>query len=181
MDYPDDWAAARSIVQQDARPGDVVSFPWTAFRRFDWNDGRTVLDPAPRWMPRTTVVSDDLSVETRDGVVTVVGDDPRAQAITRALAEGGPVAEALPRSGIGWALVARGTPGPIPVLEGWDLVLDGPDLALYAAPEGSVRASTAEVRVVAAVDLVVGVALLAGLAILLIRRVRARGPHPLVT
>jgi len=180
VEYPADWAAARSIVQQDARPGDVVSFPWTAFRRFDWNDGRTVLDPAPRWMPRTTVVSDDLSVETRDGLVTVAGDDPRARAITRALAEGGSVAEVLPRWGIGWALVARGTPGPVPALEGWDLVLDGPDLALYSAPEGSVRESTAEVRIVAAVDLAVGVALLAGLAILLIRRVRAREPHPLV-
>lgn len=180
VEYPDDWAAVRSLVQQDARPGDVVSFPWTAFRRFDWNDGRTVLDPAPRWMPRTTVVSDDLSVETSDGLVTVAGDDPRAQAVTRALVEGGPVAETLPRWGIGWALVARGTPGPVPVLEGWDLVLDGPDLALYAAPEGSVQTSSIDVRTVALVDLAVGVALLAGLVILLIRRVRAREPHPLV-
>lgn len=180
VDYPADWAAARSTLQQDARPGDVVSLPWTAFRRFDWNDGRTVLDPAPRWLPRTTVVSDDLTVETSDGVVTVTGDDPRSQAITRALADGGALADALPEWGIGWALVARGTPGPVPVLEGWDLVLDGPDLALYAAPEGSVKAFSTEVRAVATVDLAVGAALLAGLVILLIRRVRARESHPLV-
>ncbi len=180
VDYPADWAAARWTLQQDARPGDVVSLPWTAFRRFDWNNGRTVLDPAPRWMPRTTVVSDDLTVETPDGVVTVTGDDPRSQAITRALADGGALADALPEWGIGWALVARGTPGPVPVLEGWDLVLDGPDLAVYAAPEGSVKASSTEVRAVATVDLAVGAALLAGLVILLIRRVRAREYHSLV-
>jgi len=178
--YPSDWSAARDLVADSPRPGDVVSFPWTAFRRFEWNAGRTVLDPAPRWLTRTTVVSDDLVIDTSAGLVTVAGDDPRAQSIARALARGDEVAPLLPGLGVGWALVAKGTPGPVPDLEGWEILLDGPDLTLYAAPEGSVTEVRIDARLVAAVDLAVGVALLAGLGTLLIRRVRVRGPRPLV-
>jgi hypothetical protein len=139
-----------------------------------------VLDPAPRWLPRTTVVSDDLAIETADGLVIVAGDDPRARAITAVLAEGDSVARELPSLGVGWALVAKGTPGPIPELQGWDRVFDGPDLALYAAPAGSVIASRPDARGVAAVDLAVLGALLAGWGAIVIRRVRARGARPLV-
>lgn len=181
VDYPSDWSAARALVAESPGPGDVVSFPWTAFRRFDWNAQRTVLDPAPRWLTRTTIVSDDLVVDTGAGLVTVGGDDPRARAITRAIDRGEEVGPLLPGLGVGWALVAKGTPGPVPELSGWELVLDGPDLAVYAAPPGSVTEVGSDARLVAAVDLAVGAALLAGLAMLLIRRVRARGPRPLVT
>ena len=178
--YPSDWAVVRAEVAVSERPGDIASFPWTAFRRFDWNLGRTVLDPAPRWLPRTTVVSDDLAIETADGLVVVAGDDPRSRAITGALASGNAVGRELPPLGVGWALVAKGTPGPIPELPGWDLVYDGPDLTLYAAPAGSVMPFSTDPRGVAAVDLAVLGALLAGWAAIVIRRVRARGPGPLV-
>jgi hypothetical protein len=178
--YPSDWAVVRSEIAASERPGDIASFPWTAFRRFDWNAGRTVLDPAPRWLPRTTVVSDDLAIETADGLVVVSGDDPRSRAITGALAAGDSVARELPALGVGWALVAKGTPGPIPDLQGWERVFDGPDLALYAAPAGSVVASHPDPRGVAAVDLALLGALLAGWVAILIRRVRARGARPLV-
>ena len=178
--YPGDWAAVRAEIAASERPGDIASFPWTAFRRFDWNAGRTVLDPAPRWLPRTTVVSDDLAIETADGLVVVAGDDPRSRAVTGAVAAGDSVARELPRLGVGWALLAKGTSGPIPDLQGWDRVFDGPDLALYAAPAGSVIASRPDPRGVAAVDLAVLVALLAGWGAILIRRVRARGARPLV-
>ncbi|MEY4170457.1 MAG: hypothetical protein RLZ94_1530, partial [Actinomycetota bacterium] len=178
--YPGDWAVVRAEVAESERPGDIASFPWTAFRRFDWNPGRTVLDPAPRWLPRTTVVSDDLAIETADGLVVVAGDDPLSRAITGALASGNAVGRELPPLGVGWALVAKGTPGPIPELPGWDLVYDGPDLALYAAPAGSVIVSRPDPLGVAAVDLAVLAALLTGWGAIVIRRVRARGPGPLV-
>jgi len=178
--YPDDWPAARAELAASERPGDVVSFPWTAFRRFPWNDERTVLDPAPRWLTRTTVTSDALVVDSREGLVTIEGDDPRAATITRVLEAGESVAEILPGEGIGWALIARGTPGPVPDLPGWDLVLDGPDLALYAAPQGTVAVRAVDVRLVAGVDLILAVGLLAGLAALVIRRLRVRGRSPLV-
>ncbi len=178
--YPQDWAAVRAAVADSPRPGDVASFPWTAFRRFDWNGDRTVLDPAPRWLTRTTVVSDDLAIDVSGGLVVVSGDDPRAQRIGAAVAEGDEVADLLPGLGVGWALVARGTPGPVPELPGWELVLEGQDLALYAAPEGTVTPVRPDVRAVAAVDVVLAVALMAGAAVVLIRRVRARRPGGLV-
>ena len=178
--YPSDWTAVREEVAASERPGDIASFPWTAFRRFEWNAGRTVLDPAPRWLPRTTVVSDDLAIDTAEGLVVVAGDDPRSQAITGTLAEGGSLARELPALGVGWALVAKGTPGPTPDLQGWDRVFDGPDLTLYAAPAGSVMPFSTDPRGVAAVDLAVLGALLAGWAAIVIRRVRARGVRPLV-
>ena len=66
VDYPDDWTRAREVLAADPAPGDVVSLPWSTFRRFEWNLGRTVLDPAaardaahrghrhlPRRTPRT--------------------------------------------------------------------------------------------------------------------------------
>jgi hypothetical protein len=180
VDYPDDWSAVRAELMSSDRPGDVASFPWTAFRRFAWNADRTVLDPAPRWLPRTTVVSDDLVVESREGTVTIAGDDPRAQAIASALGAGESVAGLLPAQGIGWALVARQTPGPVPELPGWDLVVEGMDLALYAAPRGSVEERSVDVRLVAAVDLALAAALVAGAALIAIRRVRSRGARPLV-
>lgn len=180
VEYPDDWSAVRSILAQDPRPGDVASFPWTAFRRFAWNADRTMLDPAPRWLPRTTVVAGDLLVATPSGTVEVSGDDPRALEVSGAIATGS-LAAVLPELGIGWALIAKGTPGPVPDLTGWELVLDGPDLALYAV-SGSVRErpAPAYAAVVAWVDLGLLAALLAGAAALGIRRVRLRQARPLV-
>lgn len=181
VSYPPDWAAAREALQRDERAGDVASFPWTAFRRFAWNGDRTVLDPAPRWMPRTTVVADGLDIATPDGVVVVAGDDPRARAVEEGLAAGEPATRLLPGLGIGWALVAAGTPGPVPDLSGWDLVVDGTDLDVYAAPVApSVPAEEPHLRVVAAVDLAVLAGLLAGALALGFRRVRARRRSPLV-
>lgn len=180
VDYPPGWSAVRTALQADDRPGDLISFPWTAFRRFDWNAGRTVLDPAPRWSPRTTVVSDDLPVDTADGVLVVSGDDPRSAAIGRLIAAGAPVAPELGQWGIGWALVASGTPGPVPALPGWEPVVEADGLTLYAAPEGSVRERSVDVRLVAGVDVLVLIAILGGLLSLGIRRVRARGGRPLV-
>lgn len=181
VEYPDDWSVVREAMEADTRQGDAVSFPWTSFRRFPWNADRTVLDPAPRWLPRTTVTSDDLVVATRSGTVVVDGDDPRAREIQRALDTGVPVADLLPRLGIGWALIARETPGPVPELPGWEIVADTPGLTLYAAPPGrSVDIVNPDVRLVAATDIAVGLALLAGALGLGIRRVRARGRPRLV-
>ena len=181
VEYPDDWGVVRHTLQEDTRTGDVASFPWTAFRRFDWNQGRTVLDPAPRWMPRPTVVADNLLVATPDGPADVAGDDPRAAAVATALAAQRPMVEVLPRLGVGWVLLAKGTPGPVPDLEGWEVVVEGEDLALYAAPVPVEGPPTPDGLVlVALVDAALLIGLLAGLAALGFRRVRVRGPSRLV-
>lgn len=182
VDYPDDWARARETIAADSRPGDVASLPWTSFRRFPWNGDRTVLDPAPRWMPRTTVVADDLVIATPEGPRVVAGDDPRATAITLALAAGTPLGPVLVEHGVGWALVAREAGGRVTPLTGWELVLEGDGLDLYVAPSGvrPVEADPLAATMVIGADALVLAGLLAGLAALGIRRVRVRRKGGLV-
>lgn len=173
--YPGDWSVARETLATDPRPGDVVSFPWTSFRRFAWNDDRTMLDPAPRWLPRTTVVADDLTVSTPAGLVVVSGDDPRAERIGAAVDAGQSVGDLLRRLGIGWVLVAKGTPGPVPELPGWEPVVSGEDLDLLVAPSDPTDPGTPRyLDLVAAVDIAVLAGLVAAAGALGLRRVRVR-------
>lgn len=181
VEYPDDWSEVRATVSTSERAGDVLSLPWTPFRRFGWNADRTVLDPAPRWLPRTTVVADDLTVSTPEGLVVVSGDDPRSQQIQAALDAKAPVADLLPGLGIGWALVAKGTPGFVPELPGWDLVWSGDELDLYAAPTSPAALARPDFLVtVAVVDLAVLVGLLGAALAIGIRRVRVQRRDRLV-
>ena len=174
VDYPPEWAAAREVLLVDSRPGDVAVLPWSAFRRFTWNADRTVLDPAPRWLPRTSVGSDGLAVRTPDGVVVVAGEDPRGRAVESALQSGNPIAPELARLGIGWVLVELGqqpavSPSSltgleqVPLLSGWPGRADS-GLALYAVP-GPIAASSSPpgAALIVAADLIV-LGLLAGIA-----------------
>jgi hypothetical protein len=85
------------------------------------------------------VVSRDLTVATPAGPVTVPGDDERARRVGAALRTGDRAA--LAAEGVGWILVARGTPGAVP---GWldevAVAVEGPDLRLLrlaaVAPPG---------------------------------------------
>jgi hypothetical protein len=128
VDYPADWARVRAILQEDDRPGDVLALPLSSFRRFGWNGRRTQLDPAPRVLPRPTVVDDTLIVGGR----AIPGEDPRAAAVRQTIADGGD----LRRLGIGWLLVERGTPGRIEarVLAGAEPAFRGEWLELYRLP-----------------------------------------------
>jgi hypothetical protein len=119
--YPADWFAVREILANDPRPGDVVTQPFGSFRQFAWNVDRTQLDPAPRFLPRATVIDDTLYVSGRP----VAGEDPRA----RAIRGGRPLGEL----GIGWVLVERGTPGQTSTT-GLDIVYHGQWLDLYRVP-----------------------------------------------
>ncbi len=132
VDYPPDWAAVRTLLQREPRGGDVVALPYAAFRAFEWNGGRTALDPAPRWLPRTVVTDDRLAV----GPALVSGEDPRAGAVGAALRPGAvPETDRLLREGIGWVLVEHRTPGPqLPLLDGLERAYAGPDLSLYRLP-----------------------------------------------
>lgn len=173
-EYPSAWAEVRSIVATSDHPGDVVSLPWTAFRRYEWNARRTVLDPAPRWMPRATVVSDDLLVETGAGPVRIQGDDPRAGAISAALTAGQPLAPVLADQGIGWVLLDPNAPEAESPPNGVEPVFTGPDLWLGQVVDPRVRESP--LRSAAGVTvMVVDVLMLAGIALgvaaLLVRRV----------
>lgn len=120
-DYPQDWARVRDILATDQRPGDVVTQPFGAFRQFAWNQDRTQLDPAPRFLPRPTVIDDTLYVNGR----AIQGEDPRALAVR----DGKP----LGSLGIGWVLVEHGTPGRTDT-DGLEPVYRGQWLDLYRVP-----------------------------------------------
>ncbi|MGE3812971.1 MAG: hypothetical protein AB7I24_15635 [Candidatus Nanopelagicales bacterium] len=136
-DYPAGWAEVRTVLErEDAAPGDVAVLPWSAFRAFEWNRGRTSLDPAPRFLPRTTVVDDSLAVATPEGIVRVSGEDPRARRITAALDAGRPLVDVLPALGVSYVVVELTTPGPSvgSALDGLDPVLTTATIELYAVP-----------------------------------------------
>lgn len=120
-DYPADWFVVRDILERDSRPGDVVTQPFGSFRQFEWNRNRTQLDPAPRFLPRPTVIDDTLFVNGQP----VAGEDPRARAVR--------AGEPLGRLGIGWVLVERGTPGQTST-QGLEPVYRGEWLDLYRVP-----------------------------------------------
>jgi len=138
VSYPADWQQARSLLAADPpgpASGDVVVLPWQTLRQFGWNADRTVLDPAPRYLDRTTVVADALVVGDR----LVPGEDRRSRAVGDALNTGAAVVRTLPCLGIGWVLVETGTPGQVPagLFVGSTLVYAGPTVSLYRLGDGS--------------------------------------------
>jgi hypothetical protein len=111
----------------------AVVLPWQPYRAYAWLDGRTVLDPLPRWLPTTTVTDDDLTVGAR----TVSGEGPLADRLDRSLSDPGPVAPRLARAGVRWVLVEKrtgSTPVPDVALEGLVPVRSGTDLELWRVP-----------------------------------------------
>lgn len=162
--YPPDWTAVRAILADDPRPGDVVSYPYAAFRVFSWNGDRTALDPAPRFFDRTVVTDDRLVVA---GAV-LAGEDPRAAAAADPAALAG--------QGIGWVLVELRTPGPpLPRLDPATRVYAGTDLALYRVP-GRITLPASRNPVPVLLADAAALLLLAGSSILACRRSRESLP-----
>ncbi len=128
VQYPPSWDDVRDALQREPGAGALVVLPYQPYRSFDWNDGRTVLDPLPRYVGVETVVPDTLTVGSR----RLAGEDPRAAAVAEALDASDP-AERLLRLGVGWVAVEHGTPGARPgrVLEDLDSVIIGGDIDLY--------------------------------------------------
>ena len=172
VDYPADYVAVRSLLEVDA-PGEVLSLPWSAFRAYEWNAGRTSLDPLPRWLTRPVVVDDALVVGGSD----TPGESRRAAEVGAALASGVRAVEALPPLGVRWVVVALDTRGPeVPsgFLAGAEQVYAGDSLVLYDVGEGRApRLWPAGTAAVVAVDLGL-LAVVLGLALALFARTAAR-------
>ncbi|MGY1721022.1 hypothetical protein ACI8AG_18450 [Blastococcus sp. SYSU DS0552] len=145
VSYPADWERVRERLSAEDATGDVLVLPFGSYRAFEWNAGRPLLDPAPRWLPRPTVTDDELVVGGR----AVAGEDQRARAVAAAVDD----PRALADLGIGWVLVERGTPGrPVPAAAiGLPLVVDGPDLRLHRVPGARPAPEPSSVRVTAVV------------------------------
>lgn len=147
VDYPQQWHQMREVLQADPRDGDVVVLPWSAFRRYAFADDRTVLDPAPRWLTRSSITEDDLPVARSEDIVIVPGDDPRSEAVTAALDAQIPLIEVMPALGARWVLVEVGQlPMVDPaVLEGLREQWRGGDLVILEIPEDSSAAGQVDV------------------------------------
>ncbi|SEG65228.1 hypothetical protein SAMN05444920_103720 [Nonomuraea solani] len=103
--YPESWTAAREIVARDRAAGDVLVLPFESYRRFPWNGGRPVLDPAQRFFAvgGRRVVSNDA---VRVGDMVIRSEDPRAQEVERVLE--GPSPD-LAGAGFRYVIVDAGT------------------------------------------------------------------------
>jgi hypothetical protein len=172
--YPDDLAAAVRTLDADGGPGDVVTLPFTSYRRYSWGNDLSAADPLPRWTSHPVVVSDVLAVPGG----AVAGEDPRARAVGAVIAAGGPVASELAGLDVGWLLLYLDQPGASGVdLTGTDPVVDGDDVVLYrvlgvdSGPEGPADAA---VVAAVAVDALWGLAWLAGPGITLMMATRRR-------
>lgn len=127
--FPTAYAEVRAALRAEAdTPGDVLVLPLTSYRQPAWNDGRKVLDPLGRYLPRDFVVGDDLVVSG----VLVAGEDPRVDVVARSLRASTTAgrARALAAEGIGFVVLETDTPGSIPDIEGRLLVQTG-DLRLF--------------------------------------------------
>ncbi len=106
VDYPDDHAAARAVVQQQQPEGDTVLLPFSSYRAPAWNGGRKVLDPTGRYLGVDVVQDDTLAVSGR----LLPGEDPRASQVREVLEGGNPRsrAEDLAALGVGAVVLELG-------------------------------------------------------------------------
>jgi hypothetical protein len=179
--YPAAWDGLRARLAAEPAPGDVVSLPWSPFRRYPWNRSDVVLDPLPRYLTRTVVWNDDLPVTVEGQVVQVGGDDPRAVAVGRAIGTGRPLPPALAELGIGWIVVQRDQPQASRAIDlrGARMVWRDDTLELWQV-QRPVRLRAPTDRVLVAVDLAAAALLLvgaAGWALGAVRRRRHRVGH----
>ncbi len=162
VEYPTEWTNMRQAVAEQQITGDVIVLPWSTFRRFEFNANRTVLDPAPRWLPRASVFSSSLAVTRGGQTIVISGDDPRSQVVNETLAAGQPLVGVASDLGVGLALVERNARPPVPAtaLDGTSLVWSEGNLELYRFP-GPARAPfvTAADRVIIGVNIVIAIGL----------------------
>jgi hypothetical protein len=173
VEYPREWYAVRAALEADTGKGDVLVLPFQPFRQFGWNDRRTQLDPAPRFLPRSVIVDDTLVVGDR----ALRGEDRRGAEV--GAASGDPAR--LAALGVGWVLVEHATPGRVDeaALGRLTTVHEGQWLTLYrvpgpiADPPAGATGTTAARAAVIAADAAVLILLLAAAVALLRRRLPA--------
>ncbi len=129
VEYPADWRAAQRLINADPAEGKVLSLPWGAYRRPEWNGGRAVLDPWPRMVGRRVVWNDGLRVGGR----ALAQEDPLAREADRILRSGNGLADSLTAAGFRYVVISKDSSE-----ESWrirledaEIALEGPTLLLY--------------------------------------------------
>jgi hypothetical protein len=142
VDYPASYAALADALPE-LPPGDAVLLPFASYRAPAWNDdGRPVLAPLGRYLPRRVVVEDQLVVDGR----AIEGEDPRARSVREALDAPTPAGRAAGLRAAGVRLlVVEDLPGhPVPAVAGQEVWRGGElrvvDLGAGRSPAPSPRA-----------------------------------------
>lgn len=150
VSYPNDLLRAAALVRPEGR-GDLVTLPWTPYRRYPWGSPVAVYDPASRVFDTKVVMSDRLRV----GGTELRGESARSAEIGTIVSRAPSTAlgAELARAGVRWVLVQLDSPGGLgPVEEaatrrpadvGLRVLLAGEQFALYEVVD-PVRAVTAE-------------------------------------
>lgn len=149
--YPADYRRVSHLLAADGRPGAVLVLPFSAYRDYPWNPGRSVIDVAPRWISRPTVVDSDLVVATtaaRDGRIVVAGEDRLAVAAGQALGRSIPSSRlpALGALGVRWILIDDASERTTPaewLTANTTMVFRGSSLALVELPTSLVAVDRA--------------------------------------
>jgi hypothetical protein len=110
------WAASdypvgfRTVAERiDGEAGSTAAvFPWTLYRRYDWNRDVVLLDPWNRLLESRVLVNDDLPLSS----LTVQGEEPAAARVSKAVATGRPrdVVRALRALGVRYVVFHRVQP-----------------------------------------------------------------------
>lgn len=129
VDYPAEWRTAQRVVNADPADGRLLSLPWGAYRRPEWNGGRAVLDPWPRMAARRVVWNDGLRVGGRG----LAQEDPLAAETDRLLRGGGDLTGPLREAGFRYVVISRDSSERSwrDRLDGAELVVEGPTLLVF--------------------------------------------------
>jgi hypothetical protein len=132
VNYPLSWDRVESRMADDPVPGAVMILPWHAYLPFQWNEGRTVRQPAPAYFSRPVLADSALQV----GPYSLPAEDPWSRMATPAATDRAALGPRLPGLGVRYVVLYkeadwRAWPRR---LEGLAPVLETNDLALYRAP-----------------------------------------------
>jgi hypothetical protein len=169
--YPSEWDRVRGVLAE-RDPGRTVVLPFAIYRRFDWNDDRALLDPAPRYFPGQLVTDDALEVTGG----TVAGESRASRRIADAADDAATLPRVLREEQVRWVLLEKRTPGAqdVPPLEG-RVLHDGAELRLVDLGNPTEVRRSSHAWLIVAVDVGVGVGVLALATLAVGRLIRRRG------
>jgi hypothetical protein len=105
--YPATWLAARQAIDADPAPGSVLVLPYAAYRRYQWNDSRTMLDPWPRLLRRQAIWNDAVQI----GNLQLAPEDPEGRRLSPLIHSGAPLARPLQAAGVRYVIIDSGLGG----------------------------------------------------------------------
>ncbi|TPG17846.1 hypothetical protein [Pedococcus bigeumensis] len=104
VEVPRDLRDAATLLSR-SEPGEVALLPWRQYRRYGWNEDRVSLSLVPRLVDQQVRYDDSLPLSSG----SVPGEDPRAAAVSRAIAGGATEWQAVADTRPRYVVVERDT------------------------------------------------------------------------